>query len=694
MNKLSDIKISRKLALASFASVLQLACVAGLSLWALSGANSAADTAQHQAFKLQLSVRAAACLSELALHVTNLPTTKHADQELQEVQALRKEYAAALEYLNKDAATDEARRLLGEIDAAIASWRNSNDRIIRAVEAGKRVDAAAVREESLTGFVASKAAFAKFLEYRQKRLETFQEEQRATVSRVRLWLIAFALASVLAAIALNRLIARSIAAPLGAAVSYLETVAQGDLTREVTQGHLARQDEIGLLAKATQAMSGNLRSIINEITVGIHVMSPASAELSASSARMSDGSREASDKAHAVAAAAEQMTANVMSVASGMEQTSTNLGTVATATEQMTSTIGEIAGNSEKARRITEEATHQAARIGEQMNQLGAAAQEIGKVTETITEISSQTNLLALNATIEAARAGSAGKGFAVVANEIKELARQTAAATEDIKGRIAGVQSSTAGGIAEIGKVTEVIHEVSDIVSSIAAAIEEQSLVTKDIAQNIAQASTGVGDANKRVSETSLATVEIAREIAGVDQAAGQMAEGSEQVKLNATELSRVAEQLQSAVARFRLSSANTDRPQNPSHTFTGEADLVRKALAAHASWKTRLRAAIRSGKLDVPVGTLKADNQCEFGKWLYGSARPAAGKQTEEYRLAKQLHAQFHEEAAKVAQFAISGQRQAAERAMEPSSNFNRVSAALTGALTKWSGGSPVAG
>ena len=184
-------------------------------------------------------------------------------------------------------------------------------------------------------------------------------------------------------------------------------------------------------------------------------MSPASAELSASSARMSDGSREASDKAHAVAAAAEQMTANVMSVASGMEQTSTNLGTVATATEQMTSTIGEIAGNSEKARRITEEATRQAARIGEQMNQLGAAAQEIGKVTETITEISSQTNLLALNATIEAARAGSAGKGFAVVANEIKELAKQTAAATEDIKGRIAGVQSSTAGGIAEIGKVT-----------------------------------------------------------------------------------------------------------------------------------------------------------------------------------------------------------------------------------------------
>src|ERR1035438_9203563 len=111
----------------------------------------------------------------------------------------------------------------------------------------------------------------------------------------------------------------------------------------------------------------------------------------------------------------------------------------------MTSTISEIAGNSEKARRITGDATRQAARITGQIQQLGHAAHEIGKVTETITEMSSQTNLLALNATIEAARAGSAGKGFAVVANEIKALAQQTAAATEDIKSRVAGVQSATA---------------------------------------------------------------------------------------------------------------------------------------------------------------------------------------------------------------------------------------------------------
>jgi methyl-accepting chemotaxis protein len=157
-------------------------------------------------------------------------------------------------------------------------------------------------------------------------------------------------------------------------------------------------------------------------------------------------------------------------------------------------------------------ARDQAGQITRQMNQLGDAAQQTGRVTEAITEISAQTNLLALNATIEAARAGAAGKGFAVVATEIKALAQQTSAATDDIRNRIDGVQSSAAASIREIEKVSQVIDEVSQIVTTIATAIEEQAVVTKDIARNIAEASLGVQEANERISESSLAILEASR--------------------------------------------------------------------------------------------------------------------------------------------------------------------------------------
>jgi len=347
---------------------------------------------------------------------------------------------------------------------------------------------------------------------------------------------------------------RGVTRPLAAAVAHVEYVALGDLSRTLPSDYLTRGDEIGTLARAMGEMSKGLRAMIGEITGGVEVLSSAAGLLQSSSTQMRSESENASQKAHSVAAAAEEMSSNVTSVAIGMEETTTNLSNVAVATDQMTATIGEIAGNSEKARRITHEATVQARRITEQINQLSDSAREIGKVTETINEISSQTNLLALNATIEAARAGAAGKGFAVVANEIKALAQQTAAATEDIKGRIIGVQKSTTSGITEIEKVSHVIHEVSDIVSSIAAAIEQQAAATKDIARNIAEASIGVNDANERVAQSSQVSKEIARDISSVDHAASEMAQGSGHVRSSAEEVARISGQLRQTVDAFRV--------------------------------------------------------------------------------------------------------------------------------------------
>ena len=215
---------------------------------------------------------------------------------------------------------------------------------------------------------------------------------------------------------------------------------------------------------------------------------------------------------------------------------------------------GRHSANTARARAISEQATAPGADHHRQMQKLGQAAQEIGHVTETITNISAQTNLLALNATIEAARAGTAGKGFAVVANEIKELARQTAEATEDIKARIAGIQNSAGTAISDIGQITTVIKDVGGIVASIAAAIEEQATVTKDVAGNIAQASSGVREANERVSETAEVSKSIARDIAGVNAAVVDIRRGGEQVEASAAELSKLAEQLGAQVAQFRM--------------------------------------------------------------------------------------------------------------------------------------------
>jgi methyl-accepting chemotaxis protein len=202
----------------------------------------------------------------------------------------------------------------------------------------------------------------------------------------------------------------------------------------------------------------------------------------------------------------------------------------------------------------TEQAAQQVDQFSVVMKDLGHSAQEIGKVTESITSISSQTNLLALNATIEAARAGAAGKGFAVVASEIKELAQQTAAATSEIKEKIATIQGSTAGAVADIDKIVQVIRDVNEIVMSIAAAIQEQATVTQDIAGNIAQASSGVRDANTRVAQTSAVTDSMAKEINDVSLSVGQMASASTQVQTSALELSQLAEQLSQMVSKFKV--------------------------------------------------------------------------------------------------------------------------------------------
>jgi methyl-accepting chemotaxis protein len=346
---------------------------------------------------------------------------------------------------------------------------------------------------------------------------------------------------------------RNVVRPIVHTSEMLRDIAEGegDMTKRLDA---ASKDEIGDMARWFNLFIEKIQDVIRGISENAQSLSSSSASLSSISAQMSSGAEETSSKANGVAAAAEEMSSNMNSVAAAVEEASTNMGIVASATGQMTNTVSEIARNMEKARGITAEAVASARNASTNVDELGKSARDIGKVTETITEISEQTNLLALNATIEAARAGEAGKGFAVVANEIKELARQTAAATSEIRGKIEGIQQSTHSTVSQIQGISGIIDEINGIVSSIATAAEEQSVTMKEIASNVAQAAQGIQEVTENVSQSSSVANEIARDIAGVNQAAGEMADGSNLVKMNAGDLNRQSEQLSKLVGRFKV--------------------------------------------------------------------------------------------------------------------------------------------
>jgi methyl-accepting chemotaxis protein len=348
-------------------------------------------------------------------------------------------------------------------------------------------------------------------------------------------------------------IGRNITGPVNAAVAGLKDIAQGegDLTMRL---QVSSRDEVGELARWFNTFIEKLQGIIRDIAGGVETLSSSSTELSAISEQMTQGITTVSDKSNTVSAAAEEMSANMNNVAAAMEASATNTNMVATAAEQMSATIGEIAQNAEKARGISDEAAHKATSASTNMDQLGVAANSIGKVIETITDISEQVNLLALNATIEAARAGEAGKGFAVVANEIKELAKQTAAATQDIKEKIEGIQGTTSMTVGQISEITQVITDVSEVVATIATAVEEQSAATKDIATNVAQASRGIQEVNENVNQSSAVSAEMSRDIAGVSVSMNEMSTSSSQVNLSAQELSELSETLKQMVDQFKV--------------------------------------------------------------------------------------------------------------------------------------------
>ena len=395
------------------------------------------------------------------------------------------------------------------------------------------------------------AACEDIIAYQEKMATDGAHSAKDSASRAETLILILLIVAAVISIAAAFFIIRSITGPIAQTVQLAETMAKGDLTTKLA---IEQSDEIGVMAKSMNTTLGQLRSMIGDIITGVNTLSNSSADLAAVSRQLSSSAQETAEKSGTVATAAEEMSSNIQSVSAAMEQSSSNVGMVATATEEMTATVNEISQSAEKARAVSEKAVKQSQATSEKVTALGESARKVGKVTEAITEISEQTNLLALNATIEAARAGEAGKGFAVVANEIKELARQTAAATVDIKNQINDMQTTTGSTIGDIENITAVIAEINSVINGIATAVVEQAAATNEIAGNISQASQGITEVNENVAQSTVVIAEITKSIAEINHEAGMVGQSSGQVQSSAQGLSELAAQLQELMKRFKV--------------------------------------------------------------------------------------------------------------------------------------------
>ncbi len=323
------------------------------------------------------------------------------------------------------------------------------------------------------------------------------------------------------AMALGWWVAAGITAGLRKVRAVADGLAGGDLT--VTAG-LTSQDELGRMGASLDRAMVELRTLMTSVAASADAVAASSEELSASAAQISASAEETSVQSTVVTGAADEVSRSVATVAAGAEQ--------------MSASIREIAQNADEAARVAAEAVTEAEATNVTITKLGVSSKEIGDVIKVITSIAEQTNLLALNATIEAARAGEAGKGFAVVANEVKELAQETARATEDIARRVEAIQADTGGAVAAIGRIGTVIGQINDYQLTIASAVEEQTATTKEMSRSVAEAAGG--------------TTEIAANISGVSTAAESTTQALGQTRVAVDELSRMAADLRSTVGRF----------------------------------------------------------------------------------------------------------------------------------------------
>ncbi|MFC5379915.1 methyl-accepting chemotaxis protein [Aquipuribacter nitratireducens] len=349
-----------------------------------------------------------------------------------------------------------------------------------------------------------------------------QADLDATIRSIEVTVVAVTLVAAVVLVVASLGISRTITRPLAQVVAALQAVARRDLTVEVD---IRTRDEVGVMAGALREAIGGVRGAVSTLADSATTLSAASEELSAVSTQLGSSAEETSTQSGLVSGSAHEVSGSVQ--------------TMSAATEQMSASIAEISGQASSAAHVAAEAVGTAEDTSRAVRALMAASAEIGEIVRTITSIAEQTNLLALNATIESARAGEAGKGFAVVATEVKELAQETSRATVDITAKIDGVEALTQQVNDSISRIADVIRQIDENQTTIAAAVEEQSATTAEISRHVGEVATG----SARIADTT----------AAISRSATSTAEGAASTQQSAGDLAALAARVKDLVTQFR---------------------------------------------------------------------------------------------------------------------------------------------
>jgi methyl-accepting chemotaxis protein len=517
-----DRKVSTKVLAVAGVAIAGTVATGALSIVGIYQLQNSRNTEIAEVLPYSTNLNAAALTAKAAANDERGFFLKDGDTDFRDEALGRKEKVdAALAAARTVADGDEAARI-GAIQQATDAWFGALEAEFALYETKPKAAEEAALGANRELRKVYEGLLDEEIEYANAALLEGQEFD-SMVTRTRTEIVVVLAAALVLAVAGARYVARLIIEPLRRVGRVLDQVAEGDLSGDP---RVEQRDEVGHMADSLRRATGTLRETVTGLTAHAQTLAAEAEALAATSRQSSASAGQGAAQAATVADSAAAMSLNIQTVAAGAEE--------------MGASIREISESATQAVHVASRAVEVTANTSDVMAKLGESSAEIGNVIKVITAIAEQTNLLALNATIEAARAGEMGKGFAVVASEVKELSQETARATEDIGQRVAAIQSDTAGAVAAIAEISEIIARINEFQTTIASAVEEQTVTTNEMSRNVSEAA----DAGSRVADT----------INAVATSVQLTTTGVAEADRAAAELAGMSGDLRRIVDRFRL--------------------------------------------------------------------------------------------------------------------------------------------